>query len=230
MKVSVIIPVYNERDTFEELLERVKASPIKHEKEIIVVDDCSQDGTREILARHDGVDGVTVFLHERNRGKGAAIRTGQQHVTGDVVIIQDADLEYDPVEYSKLLAPIEEDKADVVYGSRFVGSSAHRVLYFWHMVANKALTLLSNMLSNLNLTDMETCYKVFRAEVFKRITIEEDRFGFEPEVTCKVARMGVRVYEIGIAYAGRTFAQGKKITWRDGAKALWYILKYNLFR
>ncbi len=230
MKVSVIIPVYNERDTFEELLARVKASPIKHAKEVIVVDDCSQDGTREILARHDGVDGVRVFLHEKNQGKGAAIRTGQQHVTGDVVIIQDADLEYDPDEYPKLLAPIEEDKADVVYGSRFVGSSAHRVLYFWHMVANKALTLLSNMFSNLNLTDMETCYKVFRAEVFKRITIEEDRFGFEPEVTSKVARMGVRVYEIGIAYAGRTFAQGKKITWRDGAKALWYILKYNLFR
>jgi glycosyltransferase involved in cell wall biosynthesis len=230
VKVSVIIPVYNERDTFDELLARVKASPIKQAKEIIVVDDCSQDGTREILARHDGVEGVRVFLHERNQGKGAAIRTGQQHVTGDVVIIQDADLEYDPDEYPKLLAPIEEDKADVVYGSRFVGSSAHRVLYFWHMVANKALTLLSNMLSNLNLTDMETCYKVFRAEVFKRITIEEDRFGFEPEVTSKVARMGVRVYEIGIAYAGRTFAQGKKITWRDGAKALWYILKYNLLR
>ena len=230
MKLSIIIPVYNERDSFEELLARVKAAPPACEKEIIVVDDCSQDGTREVLPKHDGVDGVRVFFHEENQGKGAAIRTAQQHVTGDVVIIQDADLEYDPFEYPKLLAPIEVGRADVVYGSRFVGSEAHRVLYFWHMLANKALTLLSNMFSNLNLTDMETCYKVFRAEVFKRIRIEENRFGFEPEVTAKVSRMGVRVYEVGISYAGRTFAQGKKITWRDGVRALWYILKYNLFR
>ena len=230
MKVSIIIPVYNERDTFDELLGRVKASTIEHEKEIIVVDDCSQDGTRDILPKHDGVEGVQVFFHEKNQGKGAAIRTGQQHVTGDVVIIQDADLEYDPDEYAKLLAPIEAGKADVVYGSRFAGGEAHRVLYFWHMLANKGLTLLSNMFSNVNLTDMETCYKVFRAEVFKRITIEENRFGLEPELTAKVARMGVRIYEVGISYAGRTFTQGKKITWRDGVKALWYILKYNLFK
>ena len=230
MKLSIIIPVYNERASLEELLAQVKAAPTKHEKEIIVVDDCSRDGTRDVLPRHDGADGVRVFYHDVNRGKGAAIRTGQQHVTGDVVIIQDADLEYDPAEYPKLLAPIEDNRADVVYGSRFVGSEAHRVLYFWHMVANKGLTLLSNMFSNLNLTDMETCYKVFRADVFKRIKIEEDRFGFEPEVTAKVARLGVRVYEVGISYYGRTFAQGKKITWRDGLRALWYILKYNLFR
>ena len=230
MRVSIVIPVYNERAHFDTLLERVKASPIEHEREIIVVDDFSRDGTRDLLAKHDGVDGVKVLLHDRNQGKGAAIRTAQQHVTGEVVIIQDADLEYDPFEYPKLLAPIEDGKADVVYGSRFVGSEAHRVLYFWHMIANKGLTLLSNVFSNLNLTDMETCYKVFRAEVFKRIRIEENRFGFEPEVTAKVARMGIRLYEVGISYSGRTFAQGKKITWRDGMKALWYILKYNLFR
>ena len=230
MKVSIIIPVYNERDSFEELLRRVKASPITHDKEIIVVDDGSQDGTRELVAKHDGVDGVSVFYHDRNFGKGAAIRTGQPHVTGDVVIIQDADLEYDPAEYPRLLEPIEAGKADVVYGSRLVGSDAHRVLYFWHMIANKALTLLSNMFSNLNLTDMETCYKVFRAEVFKRIKIEENRFGFEPEVTVKIARMNVRVYEVGISYSGRTFAEGKKITWRDGVRALAYILKYSLFK
>jgi glycosyltransferase involved in cell wall biosynthesis len=230
MKLSIIIPVYNECDSFEELLAHVKAAPVAHDKEIIVIDDCSTDGTRDLLPRHDGVDGVRVLYHEANRGKGAAVRTGQQHVTGDVVIIQDADLEYDPAEYPRLLAPIEDDQADVVYGSRFVGSEAHRVLYFWHMVANKGLTLLSNMFSNLNLTDMETCYKVFRTDVFRRIKIQEDRFGFEPEVTAKVARLGVRVYEVGISYYGRTFAQGKKITWRDGLRALWYILKYNLFR
>ena len=230
MKVSIIIPVYNERESFEELLGRVQASPIPHEKEIIVVDDYSTDGTRDVLARYEGAEGVRVFFHDMNQGKGAAIRTAQQHVTGDVVIIQDADLEYDPSEYPKLLAPIEAGKADVVYGSRFVGSEAHRVLYFWHMVANKTLTLLSNMFSNLNLTDMETCYKVFRTEVFKRIRIRENRFGFEPEVTAKVSRMGVRVYEVGISYSGRTFAEGKKITWRDGARALFYIMKYNVFR
>jgi len=230
VKVSIIIPVYNERESFEELLGRVQASPIPHEKEIIVVDDYSTDGTRDVLARYEGAEGVRVFFHDKNQGKGAAIRTAQQHVTGDVVIIQDADLEYDPSEYPKLLAPIEAGKADVVYGSRFVGSEAHRVLYFWHMVANKTLTLLSNMFSNLNLTDMETCYKVFRTEVFKRIRIRENRFGFEPEVTAKVSRMGVRVYEVGISYSGRTFAEGKKITWRDGARALFYIMKYNVFR
>ncbi len=230
MKLSIIIPVYNERDCFDVLLARVKAAPVDHDKEIIIVDDASTDGTREVLAKHDGAENVRVILHDRNRGKGAAIRTGQHHVTGDVVLIQDADLEYDPADYPKLLAPIVDGRADVVYGSRFVGSEAHHVMYFWHMVANKALTLLSNMLSNLNLTDMETCYKVFRTDVFRRITIKENRFGFEPEVTAKIARLGARVYEVGISYAGRTFAQGKKITWRDGLKALWYILKYNLFR
>ncbi len=229
MKLSIIIPVYNERDSLDVLLGRVKAAPVDQAKEVIVVDDASTDGTRDVLAKHDGTDNVRVLLHDRNRGKGAAIRTAQQHVTGDVVMIQDADLEYDPADYPKLLAPIVDGRADVVYGSRFVGSEAHRVMYFWHMVANKGLTLLSNMFSNLNLTDMETCYKVFRADVFRRIAIKENRFGFEPEVTAKIARLGARVYEVGISYAGRTFSQGKKVTWRDGLKALWYILKYNLF-
>jgi len=202
---------------------------VELEKEIDVVDDGSSDGTREILANLDA-KGVRVLFHERNNGKGAALRTGFNAVDGDLIIIQDADLEYDPQDYHRLLRPIMEGKADVVYGSRFVGGEQHRVLFFWHMVGNKLLTLLSNMLTGLNLTDMESCYKVFRREVLQRINIEENRFGFEPEITAKVARLGVRIYEVGISYAGRTYHEGKKIGWKDGVSALRCILKYSLLR
>jgi glycosyltransferase involved in cell wall biosynthesis len=227
VKLSVVIPVYNERDTIDQIIARVKAVPI--DKEIILVDDCSRDGTREHLASLADPD-VRVLTHEVNQGKGAALRTGFKAATGDLVIIQDADLEYDPCEYPKLLAPILDGRADVVYGSRFAGGESHRVLYFWHSVGNRFLTLLSNMMTNLNLTDMETCYKVFRAEVLRRIEIEENRFGFEPEITAKVAKLRVRVYEVGISYAGRTYEEGKKIGWKDGVRAIWCILKYNLAR
>ena len=229
MKLSVVIPCYNERATIGELLERVRASPYP-DKEIIVVDDCSADGTRELLEGElrGRIDHLVV--HERNQGKGAALRSGIRAATGGIVIIQDADLEYDPNEYSRLCDPILAGRADVVYGSRFMGADAHRVLYFWHRVGNGFLTLLSNMLSNLNLTDMETCFKTFRREVIQGIEIEENRFGFEPEVTAKVAKMGVRIYEVGISYYGRTYAEGKKIGYRDGLRAIYCILKYNLFR
>ena len=203
----------------------MKAVPI--EKEIILVDDCSRDGTREHLEGLADPE-LRVLAHEVNQGKGAALRTGFKAATGDVVIIQDADLEYDPAEYPKLLAPILDGRADVVYGSRFLGGETHRVLYFWHSVGNRFLTLMSNMMTNLNLTDMETCYKVFRADVLKRIEVEENRFGFEPEITAKVAKLHVRVYEVGISYAGRTYEEGKKIGWKDGVRAIWCILKYNL--
>jgi len=230
MKASVIMPVFNEQSYIDEIIRRTLASPV--EKELIVVDDFSTDGTRgrlEEIARAHPESSLRVLLHERNRGKGAALRTGFAAATGEIVIIQDADLEYDPAEYPKLMAPILAGKADVVYGSRFAGGESHRVLYFWHSVANKLLTLLSNMLTDLNLTDMETCYKAFRREIIQSIKLTEDRFGFEPEVTARIAALKCRVYEVGISYSGRTYEEGKKIGWKDGARTLWCILKHNLF-
>jgi glycosyltransferase involved in cell wall biosynthesis len=215
MKLSVVIPCYNERSTIEAVVEAVRSAPVK-EVEIIIVDDGSTDGTKELL--------------QRNFGKGAALRAGFQAATGDLVIVQDADLEYDPKEYPILIAPILEDRADVVFGSRFSGGRAHRVVYFWHMVGNRFLTLLSNMLTNLNLTDMESCYKVFRRELLDGLTIEEERFGVEPELVAKIARTGARIYEVGISYYGRTYAQGKKANWKDGIAAMYALMKYNLFR
>jgi glycosyltransferase involved in cell wall biosynthesis len=226
MRLSVVIPVYNEAGTIAEIIERVRGIAI--DKEIIVVDDCSTDGTREVLARLDGqIPELTVLYHERNRGKGCALRNGFEAARGDYVIVQDADLEYDPEDYAKLLRPLERNQADAVYGSRFLSTQEHRVLYFWHSMANKFLTLLSNMLTDLNLTDMETCYKVFRRELIQSIPLEEDRFGFEPEVTCKLAKAGARMYEVGIAYHGRTYEEGKKIGMKDGFRALWCLLKYS---
>jgi glycosyltransferase involved in cell wall biosynthesis len=225
--VSIVIPCYNEVSTLEQLVDAVLAAPVES-MEVILVDDGSSDGTRELIAdRLAGRVGKVVY-HERNQGKGAALRSGFAAASGDIVLVQDADLEYDPRDYPKLLAPILEGRADVVFGSRFAAGEPHRVLYFWHSVANRLLTLLSNMLTDLNLTDMEVCYKVFRRPVLERIRIEEDRFGFEPEITAKVARLGCRIYEVGVSYAGRTYAEGKKIGWRDGLRAVWCILKYNL--
>ncbi len=229
MKLSIVIPCYNETKTIRTIVDRVRSAPVA-DKEIIIVDDCSKDGTRDILRSEIAPLVSKIIYHEVNQGKGAALRTGIAAATGDAVIIQDADLEYDPNEYPRLLKPIIDGKADVVFGSRFAGGDAHRVVYFWHMMGNKFLTLLSNMATNLNLTDMETCYKVFRREVIQKITIEENRFGFEPEITAKVARSGCVIYEVGISYYGRTYAEGKKIGWRDGFRALWAIAKYNFFR
>ncbi|MBT8445590.1 MAG: glycosyltransferase family 2 protein [Gammaproteobacteria bacterium] len=229
MKLSVLIPCFNERATIEELLARVAAAPVD-DKEIIVIDDGSTDGTREFLTENAEGLGITLELHPENRGKGAAIRTGIGKVTGDIVIIQDADLEYDPANYPSLLGPIIAGRADVVYGSRFKGTGPSRVLYFWHRMGNGFLTLLSNAFTNLNLTDMETCYKAFRTEVLRQFEIEENGFGLEPEMTAKVSKLGVRIYEVGIDYYGRTYQEGKKIGWRDGVQAIWCILKYNLFR
>jgi len=232
--LSVVIPVYNERATLMDLIDRVRAVPIR--KEILLIDDGSTDGTRDLLhdleeqPPNDEKNEFRVLFHERNQGKGRALRTGFEAARGDIVIIQDADLEYDPAEYPRLLQPIIEGKADVVYGSRFLGDYSHRVLYYWHYLGNKFLTTLSNCFTNLNLTDMETCYKVFRRPVIQDIapTLKQNRFGFEPEVTAKVARRRCRVYELAISYSGRTYDQGKKIGWRDGLKALWCIVRYGL--
>jgi glycosyltransferase involved in cell wall biosynthesis len=227
MKLSVVMPIYNEQKTLREVVGRVLAVPI--EIELICVDDGSRDGSRDLLAElANEFRQMRVFLQPKNMGKGAALRRGIQEATGDYVIVQDADLEYDPGDYPALLEPLLQGKADVVYGSRFLGAAPHRVLYFWHSIGNKVLTLISNALTNLNLTDMETCYKVFRREVIQTIPIEEDRFGFEPEITVKVAKRRLRIYEVGISYWGRTYEEGKKIGWRDGFRALWCLVKYSL--
>lgn len=228
MKLSIIIPCYNEERTIRTIIDAVRASPYPS-KEIIVVDDCSRDGTRAILAEISPlVD--RVILHEVNQGKGAALRTGIAAATGDIVVIQDADLEYDPNEYPLLIDPILQDKADVVFGSRFLRSGPRRVMSFWHRVGNGVLTLFSNMFTNLDLTDMETCYKAFRREIIQSIEIKENRFGFEPEVTAKIAKMRCRIFEIGISYNGRSYSEGKKIGWKDGVRAIYCIVKYNVLR
>jgi len=225
--LSVVIPCFNEAATILDLLERVRSAPVAS-KQIIVVDDGSSDGTRELL-RGLQADDLTVLLHERNRGKGAALATGFAAARGEICIVQDADLEYDPAEYPLVIGPIVQGKADVVFGSRFQGAAPHRVVYFWHRLGNGFLTLLSNMFTDLNLTDMETCYKAFRTEIIQAIRIREQRFGFEPEITAKLARRRCRIYEVGISYYGRTYDEGKKIGWRDGVRAIWCILKYNLW-
>jgi len=229
VKLSVVIPCFNERATIREIVDAVRASPYP-DKEIIIVDDCSRDGTREYLKSDIEPLVSKILFHEVNQGKGAALRTGIKAATGDLVIIQDADLEYDPQEYPLLVSPILNGKADVVFGSRFLGAAPHRVVYFWHRVGNGVLTLMSNMFTNVNLTDMETCYKVFKREVIQSVEIEENRFGFEPEITAKVAKLGCRIYEVGISYYGRTYEEGKKIGWRDGFRAIYCIIKYNVFR
>lgn len=230
--LSIVIPVYNEEKTIEKVVEKVLAVPLTLEKEIVIVDDCSTDGTFSILTGIGQVrpaPAVRVFRNEKNKGKGFSVRRGIQEAAGEIIIIQDADLEYDPNEYPKLLKPILEDNADVVFGSRFISSEAHRVLYFWHSVGNRLLTLFSNMISNLNLSDMETCYKMFRADIIKQIRLTEKRFGFEPEVTFKLSKVkGLRFYEVGISYYGRTYAEGKKINWKDGFRAF-YVLFKNAF-
>lgn len=233
MILSIIIPAYNEEKTLEEVVRCVISVPL-HEmgREIVIVDDCSSDKTLEVMDRiqREYPEIVKMCRHTINMGKGAALRTGIQVATGDIIIIQDADLEYDPKDYPRIIELIAKNKADVVFGSRFVGDGPHRVLFFWHRLGNGFLTLLSNMFTNLDLTDMETCYKAFRSDIIKHIEIKENRFGFEPEITAKVAKTGCRIYEVGISYSGRTYAEGKKIGYRDGVRAIWCILKYNLWK
>jgi glycosyltransferase involved in cell wall biosynthesis len=229
VKLTVVIPCYNEIATIRAIVDAVRAAPYP-DKQIIIVDDCSTDGTVEVLKRDIAPLVDEIIFNPVNRGKGAAIRNGIERASGGVIIIQDADLEYDPNEYGLLVEPIADGRADVVFGSRFMGGRPHRVLYFWHRIGNGALTLLSNMLTNLNLTDIETCYKAFRRDIIQGIHLEEDRFGFEPEVTAKIAKTRYRIYEVGISYYGRTYAEGKKIGWKDGVRAIYCILKYNLFR
>ena len=226
--LSVVIPCYNERNTLRRIVDAVRGSGVEP-LEIIVIHDCSSDGTRDILRTEIAPLVSQVIYHEENQGKGASLRSGFKHATGDYVIVQDADLEYNPREFPDLLAPLLAGKADVVFGSRFMSGAPHRVLYFWHSVGNKFLTLLSNMVTNLNLTDMECCYKMFKREVIQGINLVENRFGFEPEITAKVARLNLRIYEVGVSYSGRTYAEGKKIGWRDGFRALYAIAKYNLW-
>jgi glycosyltransferase involved in cell wall biosynthesis len=229
VKISIVIPCYNEKDTIEKIVEAVRSAAIES-REIIVVDDCSEDGTKAVLEEKvsDMVD--RIVYHPVNRGKGASLRSGFAAATGEIILVQDADLEYNPEDYPVLLEPLLSGKADAVFGSRFMGGRPHRVLFFWHMAGNRFLTLLSNIFTNLNLTDLETGYKAFKAPVIKAIQIEEDRFGVEPEITAKLARMGCRIYEVGISYSGRTYAEGKKINWRDGVRAIYAIVKYNLKR
>jgi len=228
MKLSIIIPVYNEARTVDQILARVDEVNVGMDKELVVVDDGSTDGTRDVLPTlQTKYPAMHVILHEKNRGKGAALRTGLTQATGDILLIQDADLEYDPRDYHILLQPIIEDRADVVYGSRFAGGGAHRVLYFWHMIGNRIITMVSNMFTNMNFTDVEVCYKVFRRDVIHSIQLKEDRFGFEIEVTAKIARGNWRIFEVPISYYGRPYAEGKKITWKDGVRAMWCIVKYR---
>jgi len=234
--LSILIPAYNEEKTIRKILERILSVALINDikKEIIVIDDCSKDSTYEIvqafIMEHPGAN-IQLKQHAKNKGKGAAIHTGIQAATGDYLIVQDADLEYDPMEFNELFQPVFYDNADVVYGSRFMGSKPHRILFFWHTIGNRVLTFLSNMLTNLNLTDMETCYKLFRSDIIKKIDLKENRFGFEPEVTAKIARIPkIKIYEVGISYYGRTYEEGKKINWKDGFRAIYCILRYNIFR
>lgn len=228
MKLSVVIPVYNEKNTIEEIIRRVQDVEISLEKEIIVVDDCSRDGTRKILEKLNSPS-IKIYFHSKNQGKGAALKTGFSKAEGDIILIQDADLEYNPREYPKLLEPILDGRADAVYGSRFLGGP-HRVLFFWHYVGNKLLTTFSNMLSNLNLTDMETCYKAFKKELLAHIKLKSKRFGFEPEITIKLAKLKCRIYEVPISYSGRDYSEGKKIGWKDGMAAIFHIIRYKFFK
>ena len=234
--LSILIPAYNEANTIVSILDKVLKVELLHgiTKEIIVIDDCSSDGTFDLVKtyiKENPQAAIRLEHHEKNKGKGAAIHTGIKAATGDYLIVQDADLEYDPAEFNELFQPIFYDNADVVYGSRFMGSKPHRILFFWHTIGNRILTFLSNMLTNLNLTDMETCYKLFRSDIIKKIHLQENRFGFEPEVTAKIARIpGIKIYEVGISYYGRTYEEGKKINWKDGFRAIYCILRYNLFR
>lgn len=229
MKLSIVIPVYNEVNTLEEVLDVINSVDVGIDKEIVLVDDYSQDGTRDLLMRiSSDKPGISVSFHESNQGKGAALRTGFKKASGDIILIQDADLEYDPNEYPQLLAPIINERADVVYGSRFLGGGAHRIVYYWHYLGNRFLTTCSNMMTNLNLTDMEVCYKVFRKEILDSVHLRENRFGFEVEITAKISRIkDIRIYEVPISYYGRTYDEGKKITWKDGVRAMWCILKYR---